>query len=602
VAKAGGSPYYAEELVRSLMEEGHLVRMASGELGLTKRLAELPIPGTIQEVIAARLDALGSNAKRVVQIAAVLGRQFRSRQLAALLAGDDIDVEHELAELERRGLLHRKSALSSDEFRFGESLTQKVAYEGLLLKQRRQLHERIGALIESEPSERGLEHAALLAHHYSRSDARGKAVEALLAAAREAGQVPSYRVAADYHRQAWELAETILGEREDGSHHRAALEAAHGLTRLVVYFGVADIDVAERAAVRGRELAELLGDRERLASLTHLHGILTTMKPAPDFAGGLALAERGIALAEADGMHELALGMSRGLCTNYAADGRFAVARDRIENGLSDLERTGHRERLSDVYLSARWVRDLVLYAQDEFDRVLESGATSFAMAEQANNRTMRSAIGNLLAPVHYLRGEYADAKRWADVTLEFGEAIANENAYTTGAALALASRLRLGERVDPRPYVDRIETGLRAGGTMQLNTRFVAEALLEAGEVERADRLTAELVARAGGRLRQALVLVARGDVLARLERLDEAAARYAEVIALAEEIGSRSTLAAALLGAAEVAHVQGRRHPGAERAAAICAELGMRHYAPRLARLAPAASGRTTAGDSRA
>jgi hypothetical protein len=108
--------------------------------------------------------------------------------------------------------------------------------------------------------------------------------------------------------------------------------------------------------------------------------------------------------------------------------------------------------------------------------------------------------------------------------------------------------------------------------------------------------------VARAGGRLRQALVLVARGDVLTRLERLDEAAARYAEAIAVAEEIGSRSTLAAALLGAAEVAHVQGRGHPGAERAAALCAELGMRHYAPRLARLASAASGRASAGDSHA
>jgi tetratricopeptide (TPR) repeat protein len=236
-------------------------------------------------------------------------------------------------------------------------------------------------------------------------------------------------------------------------------------------------------------------------------------------------------------------------------------------------------------------VRDLVLYAQDDFDRVLESARASFAMAEQTSNRTMRSAIGNLLAPVHYLRGEYAEAKRWADITLEIGEAIANENAYTTGAALALVSRLRLGERVDPAPYVERIETGLRAGGTMQLNTRFVAEALLEAGEVERADRLTGDLVTRTGGRLRQALVLTARGDVLARLGRLDEAARRYAEAIALSEEIGSRSALAIALLGAAEVAVAQGRAPHGVERSAALCAELGMRHYRPRLDRLEAAA-----------
>src|SRR5262249_2763406 len=234
VSKAGGSPFFAEELVRSLMEDGHLARGPSGTMMLTRRLEALPIPGTVQEVIAARLDALGSGAKRVVQVGAVLGRQFRGRQLAALLADEAVDVPNELAELERRGLVHRKTALSSDEFRFGESLTQLVAYEGLLLKQRRQLHERIGALLEAEPAERGLENATLLAHHYARSDNHGKAVETLLRAAHEAMEVPSYRAAAGYYRQAWQLAETILGEREDGSNHRAALQGALGFARLEV--------------------------------------------------------------------------------------------------------------------------------------------------------------------------------------------------------------------------------------------------------------------------------------------------------------------------------------------------------------------------------
>src|SRR5262249_37279130 len=229
---------------------------------------------------------------------------------------------------------------------------------------------------------------------------------------------------------------------------------------------------------------------------------------------------------------------------------------------------------------------------QDEFDRVLESGRASFAMAEQANNRTMRSAIGNLLAPVHYLRGEYAEAKRWADITLEIGEAISNENAYTTGAAIALVSRLRLGERVDPTPYVARIETGLRAGGTMQLNTRFVGEALLEAGEVDRADRLTADLAARTGGRLRQALILTARGDVLLRLGRLEEAARRYGEAVALAEEIGSRPPPPPAPPRPRRGAPAPRPRPPARRPApAALCAQLDMRPYRPRVERLQAAA-----------
>ena len=97
VSRAAGSPFFTEEIVRSLLEEGHLVRTGTGEIALTRPLADLPIPSTVQEVIAARLDGLGPSAKRVVQVAAVLGRQFRTRQLLALLADDGIDVPRELA-------------------------------------------------------------------------------------------------------------------------------------------------------------------------------------------------------------------------------------------------------------------------------------------------------------------------------------------------------------------------------------------------------------------------------------------------------------------------------------------------------------------------
>src|SRR4030095_2704946 len=96
-------------------------------------------------------------------------------KLPALLDEEGIDVGHELEELERRGLVHRKHVLSSDEYRFGESLTQDVAYESLLLRQRRLLHERIGLQLEATPGAVTAERSALLAHHFSRSDNRPKA-------------------------------------------------------------------------------------------------------------------------------------------------------------------------------------------------------------------------------------------------------------------------------------------------------------------------------------------------------------------------------------------------------------------------------------------
>src|SRR5207249_212036 len=141
VEKAEGSPFFAEEMTRALFEEGHLVR-DDGHSRVTRPVADIPIPGSVQEVVAARLDRLPPPAKRAAQVAAVLGRQFGRAQLVHMLDGEEIGVDRALHELEHRGLLHRKSALAGDEYRFGESVTQEVAYEGLLLKQRRQLHER----------------------------------------------------------------------------------------------------------------------------------------------------------------------------------------------------------------------------------------------------------------------------------------------------------------------------------------------------------------------------------------------------------------------------------------------------------------------------
>jgi hypothetical protein len=84
--KAEGSPFFAEEITRSLAEEGYLTRGDNGETHLTRPVEEILIPGSVREVIAARLDRLGAAAKRTAQVAAVLGRQFRHDDLAQLLA------------------------------------------------------------------------------------------------------------------------------------------------------------------------------------------------------------------------------------------------------------------------------------------------------------------------------------------------------------------------------------------------------------------------------------------------------------------------------------------------------------------------------------
>ncbi|HSV07140.1 MAG TPA: adenylate/guanylate cyclase domain-containing protein [Candidatus Binatus sp.] len=595
VARAEGSPFFAEEITRALFEEGYLAR-DNGHCRVTRPAEEIPVPGSIQEVIAARLDRLRPQAKRVIQVAAVLGRQFGREQLAPLLEGEGIDVAQELAELEARGLVHRKSLSSADEYRFGESLTQEVAYESLLLKQRRQLHDRVGALLEMTPGKPNAERSALLAHHYARSENRAKAIEALLRAAADAEQLPSYRAAVDFFQQAWDVAEAALAEDGTDGHRRAVLEAASGLCRVTVIYGLPDSVDAERAAARARELAEALGDTATLAAVLYFQGSIMMQGNREQHARGLALAEQALALTEREGLTLAGLRLARGLANGYALDGRFALAQRVMNWSVGELERSGDRERLSDLYISSRWVRDSILYLSDELDAVIESGPETYDFAVRGPNRTVQGASAATLAQVHFMRGRFEEARHWADVSLDMAEAIAHLLVLPAAASIALLARVELGEPADTTRYVEAMEQGLASASHMHVNIRFVGEALLACNELERAERFAELLRARPfGGRLREALVATALGELMSRFGRLEEAERWYAEAIGTAEAIGSRSTLAAASLGAAELAAARGEHAVAArlaERTLGLSRELGLVRYADRAARLTPGAT----------
>src|SRR5262249_29967648 len=102
--KADGNPFYLEELTRTLVEDGTLVAR-EGIVRATRSTEEIRIPDTIGELLGARIDRLSPAAKRVAQVASVLGRQFARGHVEKLLEGEPVDVLVELAELEKRGIL-----------------------------------------------------------------------------------------------------------------------------------------------------------------------------------------------------------------------------------------------------------------------------------------------------------------------------------------------------------------------------------------------------------------------------------------------------------------------------------------------------------------
>jgi len=580
--KAEGSPFYTEEMTRSLLESGDLERVQGGHR-LTRPVEEIRLPGTVQEVIAARLDTLDPDAKRVVQVAAVIGREFKREQVTALLDVDSIDVDTALVELERRGILHRKSIFSDANFRFGESLTQEVAYEGLLMRQRHHLHARIGRLLEEAPGEWTPERSARLAYHFVNSDDDERAGRALLRAAVDAEKVPAYNAAAAYYQEAWDLASSHASDADATAMQKLAADAALGLGRMAVLYntpGAANLPELLRCAAA---MADAAGDVGTKTSLLTYSGIETMNKVPGQFEAGLAVVEEALAHAELAGKSPP--GIARALAWAYLLDGRFELARRTVDRAIGELADSAHGKTLGDVYVGTLYLRDRIELYRGHLDDAARGAHATWELAVKAGNRTVQSGSAGTLATVHFLHGEYVEAGRWAETSLAHSRSIGNPVGRHAEAAIAILATLASGSSVARARFPEFFESEIPIDGDRATSLPFIVAACLAMGEVDRALRYARSGYSSAAGRLRRMFAARSLAHALSvhNPDHTDEARALYDEAIAIAEAVQSLVDVAGARLGAAELACRRGDGPTASahlQRAADVCHALGLAHY----------------------
>ena len=184
IEKTEGNPFFMEEIVRALVEQGVLVR--NGAIRLTKPLTEIHVPPTVHGILAARIDALPATQKDLLQTLAVIGKDFALNLVKHITASPDDRLEQMLKSLQAGEFIYEQPALGEAEYTFKHALTQEVAYNSVLMERRRLLHERTGQAIEALFKERIDDHLAEVARHYSRSANTRKAVEYLFRAGSQA--------------------------------------------------------------------------------------------------------------------------------------------------------------------------------------------------------------------------------------------------------------------------------------------------------------------------------------------------------------------------------------------------------------------------------
>ena len=175
IARTEGNPFFLEESVRTLVETGALVG-EPGAYRLAQSLPTIQVPATVQAVLAARIDRLSPEDKRLLQTAAVIGTEVPFPLLQAIGEVPEEALHRGLDHLQAAELLYETRLFPEREYTFKHALTHEVAYGGLLQERRRVLHARIVEVLEALAAERLAEQVDRLAHHAVRGEVWDKAV------------------------------------------------------------------------------------------------------------------------------------------------------------------------------------------------------------------------------------------------------------------------------------------------------------------------------------------------------------------------------------------------------------------------------------------
>ena len=207
MTKAEGNPFFVEEVIRSLLDTGLVIRENS-HWRATQDIETLAVPDRLAGVITARLDRLDEESKRVAQSASVIGREFQFETLADV-HGAQQTLDNALTELQRRELILEGGRLPHQDFLFKHALTQETAYGSLLLSRRRELHSRVAECIERIQPDRVGE----MAWHFLEAREESRALPYLIDAADRAAGAYSTTEAIKSYTRALEILDTVKDSR-----------------------------------------------------------------------------------------------------------------------------------------------------------------------------------------------------------------------------------------------------------------------------------------------------------------------------------------------------------------------------------------------------
>jgi class 3 adenylate cyclase/tetratricopeptide (TPR) repeat protein len=545
IGRTEGNPFFLEESVRSLVETG----MLAGDRGayqLTQASTAIHVPATVQSILAARIDRLSPEEKRLLQSASVIGKDVPVALLGAIADMPEDALLRALSHLQAAEFLYEAQLFPDAEYTFKHALTHEVAYGSLLQERRRALHGRIAHSIERLYPGRLAEQVERLAYHAQRGEQWDRAYRFWRQAGAKAQSRSAYREAIDSFEQALE-ALAHLPESRDTTER--AIDTRFDIRNPLHVVG--ELDKILARLHEAEVLATALDDQRRLGrTLSYLsqYSWLTGDNLKAVDAGQRAL---GIASAAGDPALEAATNLYLGLA--YNAQGSFRRAAGALARTIQILDAAKNVERAGQVgsFIHANSWLALSLAETGDFAEALKS-ASEAARAAEAADRSFDIVTASFgVGHTHLRQGDFSRAI----AVLERALALVEAGGFRTWlgtitSSLGYAYTLA-GRRADGLALLERAAT-LKVGH-FRLRWVYLGEARLLAGRVDEAEELGTRVLQRSratGARGDEAWSLRLLGDIVSAGADAAGAERHYLQAMDVATEAGMRPTLAHCHLG----------------------------------------------------
>jgi len=479
--KTEGIPFFIEELLKSL-KDLKIIAKEDNRYRITKDIKEVTIPATIQDVIMARVDSLPQEMKGLLQTVSVVGRESSYDLIKQLTDLAEQELLSHLSVLKDSELLYERGIYPQSTYLFKHALTQEVVYHSLLLKTRKEIHEKIGEVIEALYPDRLEEYYELLAYHYGRSANADKAVNYLDLANQKAAKLNAMEEAKTYFDQAMALLDA-LPETEENQQRRISLLVNQGIVFLLLFKSPEYYDLLTRyePTASGLGHPELLGAfYARLGhcefSFGHYDQAIHTLSKAAELSEASGnLEEAGYAYVFWEFSH-----FDRGDFEQV-----LALKEDVLRTMEQQFNLRWHTYALSVASRAYAYL--------GRWDEAVEEAQKALSVAEEFSDNSLISFVAWSLSIAYSCKGDLAQAVEYGELAVQKASTPADKSWAQRSLGWALC---RAGEPNRGIELLTAVLSIFRAGQfipTEIMLTCFLGEGHWLAGEDEKARKTLEE-------------------------------------------------------------------------------------------------------------